>query len=134
MLIVLTTGIYLGCADLFKRVDDKNQQYVSLAHEQKAEIASQVLLSYPEINGVKLPTEMSPYVEAYSREKSVFLTPELENIATQAKSKDSLQSWMFWFHRNFQLSDPGKHVNAVFASLATVIMFIGRYAWWLIRK
>ncbi|WP_394392909.1 PepSY-associated TM helix domain-containing protein [Shewanella woodyi] len=134
MLIVLTTGIYLGCADLFKRLDDKNQQYVSLTHEQKAEIVSQVLLSYPEMNGVKLPTEMSPYVEAYSREKSVFLTPELENIATQAKSKDSLQSWMFWFHRNFQLSDPGKHVNAVSAILATVIMFIGLYLWWLIRK
>ncbi|WP_064791362.1 PepSY-associated TM helix domain-containing protein [Shewanella woodyi] len=134
MLIVLTTGIYLGSVDLLKRLDDKNQQYQVLTHERKAEIASQVLASYPEVSGVKLPTEMLPYVEAYTRQKSIYLTSELDEIATQVKDKDSLQSWMFWFHRNFQLSDPGKHVNAVSAILATVIMFIGLYLWWLIRK
>jgi len=134
MLIVLTTGIYLGGADLFKRMDDKGQVYSALSHEDKAVIAANAMANYPDASGVKLPTEMHPYVDVYSRQQSVFLTPESDEIGTQVKSKDSLQSWMFWFHRNFQLSDPGKHANAISAIVATVIIFIGLYLWWLIRR
>jgi len=134
MLIVLTTGIYLGGTDLLKRMDDKGQVYSALSHEEKAVIAADVLANYPEASGVKLPTEMAPYVEAYSRQESTYLTTDLEELSHQVKSKDSLQSWMFWFHRNFHLSDPGKHANAISAILATVIIFIGLYLWWLIRR
>lgn len=134
MLIVLTTGIYLGGADLFKRMDDKGQVYSALSHEDKALIAANAMANYPDASGVKLPTQMHPYVDVYSRQQSVFLTPESDEISTQVKSKDSLQSWMFWFHRNFQLSDPGKHANAISAIVATVIIFIGLYLWWLIRR
>ncbi len=87
MLIVLTTGIYLGGADLLKRLDDKGQVYSELSHEQKAEIAANVLANYPDATGVKLPTEMHPYVDAYSRQQSVFLTAEFDEIGTQVKSK-----------------------------------------------
>jgi len=134
MLIVLTTGIYLGGADLFKRMDDKGQVYSALSHEDKALISANAMANYPDASGVKLPTQMHPFVDVYSRQQSVFLTPESDEISTQVKSKDSLQSWMFWFHRNFQLSDPGKHANAISAIVATVIIFIGLYLWWLIRR
>ncbi|WP_076411500.1 PepSY domain-containing protein [Shewanella sp. UCD-KL12] len=138
MLVVLTTGVYLGGADLLKRMDNKGQVFAEISknldHELKAELASKALDQYPDASGVKLPTKMYPYVDAHSRQGSVFLDTEFNEIETLVKSKDSLQSWMFWFHRNFQLGDVGKHANAISAILATVIMFIGLYLWWLIRN
>ncbi len=138
MLVVLTTGVYLGSVDLLKRFDNKGQDFAEISpkldHELKAKLAAMALEKYPDASGVKLPTEMFPYVDAYSRQKSVFLTPDFNEIETQVKNKDSLQSWMFWFHRNFQLGDVGKHVNGVSAILTTVIMFVGLYLWWLIRN
>ncbi len=134
MLLVLTTGIYLGGADLFKRLDNKGQVYSELTHEQKAEIATKVLANYPDATGVKLPTEMTPYVDAYSREESIFLNSALKEIGSQVKSDNEVWRFIFFFHRNFQLSDPGKHANAISAILATVIIFIGLYLWWLIRR
>lgn len=134
MLVVLTTGIYLGGVDLLKRLDSKGQVYSELTHEQKAEIAANVLANYPDATGVKLPTEMTPYVDAYSREESIFLSSELKEIGTQLKSDNEVWRFIFFFHRNFQLSDPGKHANAISAILVTVIIFIGLYLWWLIRR
>ncbi|MEC4724060.1 PepSY domain-containing protein [Shewanella sp. D64] len=134
MLVVLTTGVYLGGVDLLKRWDSKGQVYTNLSHEQKAQIVAMALAKYPEASGVKLPTEMFPYVEASSREKSTYLTTGLEEIGSVAKSDNEVWRFIFFFHRNFQLSDPGKHVNAISAILATVIMFIGLYLWWLIRQ
>ncbi|QFU22844.1 PepSY domain-containing protein [Shewanella eurypsychrophilus] len=134
MLVVLTTGIYLGSVDLLKRFDDKGQVFSALSNEQKAGIAAKALSNYPDATGVKLPTEMSPYVETYSRQQSTFLTTELEELGTQVKSDNEVWRFIFFFHRNFQLSDPGKHVNAISSILATVIMFIGLYLWWLIRR
>lgn len=138
MLVVLTTGIYLGGVDLLKRMDNKGQVFAEISqnldHELKAELAAKALAQYPDASGVKLPTKMYPYVDAYSRQGSVFLNTEFTEIETLVKSKDSLQSWMFWFHRNFQLGDVGKHANAISAILATAIMFIGLYLWWLIRN
>lgn len=134
MLVVLTTGVYLGSVDLLKRFDSKGQSFSLLTHEQKADLLAKALKKYPEITGVKLPTQMHPYADAYSRQQSIFLSADFEEISTLQKSKDSLQSWMFWFHRNFQMGDVGKHVNGISAILATVIMFIGLYLWWLIRN
>ena len=134
MLVVLTTGIYLGGVDLLKRLDDKGQTYAELTHEDKAEVVAQALALYPDASGVKLPTEQAPYVEAYSREESTYLSTELEKISSVARADNEVWRFIFFFHRNFQLSDPGKHVNAISAILATVIMFIGLYLWWLVRK
>ncbi|MEW6999211.1 PepSY-associated TM helix domain-containing protein [Colwelliaceae bacterium BS250] len=134
MLIVLTTGVYLGSVDLIKRMDDKGQTYLSLTHQQKAEITADVLARYPETTSVTLPTEAIPYVEASAKLKSVFLTTELTEIDTQIKTENKVWRWLFFFHRNFQLGDIGKHANAISAILATAIMFIGLYLWWLIRK
>ncbi|WP_299792120.1 PepSY-associated TM helix domain-containing protein [uncultured Shewanella sp.] len=134
MLIVLTSGIYLGCVDLFKRMDNKGQQFSALTHEQKAEIAANVLASYPDASGVKLPTKMAPYVEAYSRQASSFLTTDLQELGSQLKADNEVWRFIFFFHRNFQLGEPGKHANAISAILATVIIFIGLYLWWLIRR
>lgn len=134
MLVVLTTGVYLGSVDLLKRLDDKGQVYSDLSHVQKATVAAMALAKYPEASGIKLPTEMFPYVEASSREKSTYLSTQLEELGSVAKSDNEVWRFIFFFHRNFQLSDPGKHVNAISAILATVIMFIGLYLWWLIRK
>ena len=134
MLLVLTTGIYIGSVDLLKRLDDKEQVYVDLSHVQKAAVAAMALAKYPDASGVKLPTEMFPYVEASSREKSTYLSTQLEELGSVTKADNEVWRFIFFFHRNFQLSDPGKHVNAISAILATVIMFIGLYLWWLIRK
>ena len=134
MLIVLTTGVYLGSVDLIKRMDDKGQTYLPLSKSQQAEIAASVLNNYPEATSVKLPTPTSPFVQAYSKEQSTFLTTQLEKIETQAKTSDPLWRWIFFFHRNFQLDSPGKHVNAVSAILTTVIILIGVYLWWLVKK
>ncbi|WOH38485.1 PepSY-associated TM helix domain-containing protein [Thalassotalea fonticola] len=134
MLIVLTTGIYLGSVDLIKRFDDKGQTYSSLTAEQKAQIAAHIITNYPTATAVKLPTATNPYVEAYSREKSVFLTTELTEINTQLNANNHVWRWLFFFHRNFQLGEAGMHANAISAVLATIIMFIGLYLWWLIKK
>ncbi len=134
MLIVLTTGIYLGSVDLLKRFDNKGQIYSDLSYEYKAEIAGNVLTKYPQAMGVKLPTEMFPYVEAYSRQESTYLTTELKEIGTLVKSDNEVWRFMFFFHRNFQMGNVGKHINAISTILATVIMVIGLYLWWLIRK
>lgn len=134
MLIVLTTGVYLGSVDLIKRMDDKGQTYLSLTHQQKAEIAENILAKYPDAGSVILPTVTNPYIEAHARQKSVFLTTELTEIETEIKTENNVWRWLFFFHRNFQLGDMGKHANAISAILATAIMFIGLYLWWLIRK
>ncbi|MEI6858233.1 MAG: PepSY-associated TM helix domain-containing protein [Shewanella sp.] len=134
MLIVLTTGIYLGSVDLLKRFDSKGQVYSDLSYEHKAEIAGHILEKYPQAAGVKLPTVMFPYVEAYSRQKSTYLTTELKEIGTLIKSDNEVWRFMFFFHRNFQMGDVGKHINAISTILAAVIMVIGLYLWWLIRK
>ena len=134
MLIVLVTGVYLGGVDLLGRLDDKQQQYRPLTPAAKAQIVDEVFKRYPQASSVKLPTPQSPYIEAGSRKQSVYLTPELAEIGTQARGDNQLWRWLFFFHRNFQLDNPGKQVNAVSSTLAAVIMLVGFYLWWLVRK
>lgn len=134
MLIALTTGVYLGAVDIIKRLDNKGQEYVELTAKEKAHIVDFAFNEFPQAQGVKLPNKQTPFVEIYSRDRSVFLTHDLIEIETQIKQKDPIKDFIFWFHRNFQLGDFGKALNAWAALLSTAIMFIGLYLWWLIRK
>jgi len=134
MLIVLTTGIYLGGIDLLKRLDDKDQKYQPLSQIQKAEIAAKLASSYPQLKSVKLPTQERPFVELSLPDETLFLTSDLAQIERVDNIRDPIWRWIFFFHRNFQLDQPGKHVNAVSAIAASIIMVIGVYLWWLVRK
>lgn len=134
MLIVLTTGIYLGGVDFIKRMDDKGQTYQALTAEQKAQISAQLLVKYPQMGSIKLPTASKPYIEVSSRKQAIYLTVDLQEIETVEKGDNAVWRWLFFFHRNFQLDAPGKHANAISAIAATIIMFIGLYLWWLVHK
>ncbi|MDP5146406.1 PepSY-associated TM helix domain-containing protein [Shewanella sp. ULN5] len=134
MLIVLTTGVYLGGMDILKRIDDHGQTFVALNTVEKAQILQTIFERYPQMSSVRFPTEHTPYIEAATRGKSIALDTQLNELAIHANHDIAFYSTMFWLHRNFLLDDVGKYTNA-WASLAGgVITLVGIYLWWRVRK
>ena len=134
MLIVLTTGVYLGGMDILKRIEDHGQTFVALNTAEKAHILHSIFERYPQMSSVRFPTEYSPYIEAATRGKSIVLDTQLNELAIHANHNIALYSTMFWLHRNFLLDDVGKYTNA-WASLAGgLITLVGIYLWWRVRK
>ncbi|ARD20524.1 MULTISPECIES: PepSY-associated TM helix domain-containing protein [Shewanella] len=134
MLIVLTTGVYLGGMDMLKRMDDKGQQYVPLTSEQKAHVTETLFERYPEMSTVRFPTEYSPYVEIAARGHSIAFDNDLNELSTYKMRDIPLYSTMFWLHRNFLLGDFGKYLNAWASMIGGVITLVGIYLWWRVRK
>lgn len=134
MLIVLTTGVYLGSIDMLNRLDDKGQHFVPLTTAEKAQVTETVFERYPEMSTVRFPTEHSPFIEAATRGKSIALDNNLNEIAIHESKNIPFYSTIFWLHRNFLLDDVGKYVNAWAALIGGVITLIGIYLWWRVRS
>ena len=134
MLIVLTTGVYLGSVDLLKRTDSLGQTFVPLTLEQKAETVARVFERYPEMSTVRFPTEYTPYIQATARGKAIALDSELNELANRASFDLPFYETAFWLHRNFLIDNGGKYINA-WASLAGgIVTLIGIYLWWRVRN
>ncbi|MDD8059048.1 MULTISPECIES: PepSY-associated TM helix domain-containing protein [Shewanella] len=134
MLIVLTTGVYLGSVDLLKRTDNLGQTFVPLTIEQKAETLATVFERYPEMSTVRFPTEHTPYIQATARGKAIALDSELNELASRASFDLPFYETVFWLHRNFLIDNGGKYINA-WASLAgAIVTLIGIYLWWRVRN
>ncbi|MDO6620964.1 PepSY-associated TM helix domain-containing protein [Pseudomonadota bacterium] len=134
MLIVLTTGVYLGGMDMLKRMDDKGQTYVPLTIEQKAQATEYIFEHYPKMSSVRFPTEHTPYLEAATRGQSIAFDSEFNEISHYKVTEIPLWTTMFWLHRNFLLGDIGKYVNAWASFIGGVITLVGIYLWWRVRK
>ncbi|QQX81330.1 PepSY domain-containing protein [Shewanella sp. KX20019] len=134
MLIVLTTGVYLGSMDMLKRLDSKGQQYAPLSIEQKAEVTASLFERYPEISTVRFPTEHTPYIQAAARGTSIALDAELNELSVRKFSEVPMYSTVFWLHRNFLLGDFGKYLNAWASLIGAAITLVGIYLWWRVRK
>ncbi|QIR15886.1 PepSY-associated TM helix domain-containing protein [Shewanella aestuarii] len=134
MFIVLTTGVYLGSVDMLKRLDDHGQQFLPLTTAQKAQVVEQVFERYPEMSTVRFPTEHTPYIEAATRGKSIALDNQLNELSVHSNRDIPLYATMFWLHRNFLIGDVGKYINAWASLVAGLIVLIGVYLWWRVRK
>ncbi|MEZ9822652.1 PepSY-associated TM helix domain-containing protein [Shewanella sp. 10N.286.45.A1] len=134
MLIVLTTGVYLGSMDMLKRLDDKGQQYAPLSIERKAEVTNTLFERYPEISSVRFPTEHTPYIQAGARGTTIALDSELNELSIRKFSEMPMYSTVFWLHRNFLMGDFGKYLNAWASMIGAVITLVGIYLWWRVRK
>ncbi|WOT04440.1 PepSY-associated TM helix domain-containing protein [Shewanella youngdeokensis] len=134
MLIVLTTGVYLGSSDMLKRLDDKGQQYQPLSIEQKAQITETLFERYPKISTVKFPTQYTPYIQASARGSNIALDTDLNELSVSKFSDSPVYSTVFWLHRNFLLDDFGKYFNAWASLLGGIITLVGVYLWWRVRK
>ncbi|MCT7942239.1 PepSY-associated TM helix domain-containing protein [Shewanella holmiensis] len=134
MLIVLTTGVYLGGMDILKRIDDHGQTFVALNTVEKAQILQTIFERYPQMSSVRFPTEHTPYIEAATRGKSIALDTQLNELAIHANHDIAFYSTMFWLHRNFLLDDVGKYTNACASLAGGVITLVGIYLWWRVRK
>ncbi|MCL1092738.1 PepSY-associated TM helix domain-containing protein [Shewanella kaireitica] len=134
MLLVLTTGVYLGGADMLKRLDDKGQQYAPLSVERKAEVTTTLFERYPEISTVRFPTEHTPYIQAGARGTTIALDSELNELSVNKFSESPVYSTVFWLHRNFLMGDFGKYLNAWASMIGAVITLVGIYLWWRVRK
>ncbi|WP_434949965.1 PepSY-associated TM helix domain-containing protein [Shewanella sp. HL-SH4] len=134
MLIVLTTGVYLGSMDMLNRLDNKGQQFVPLNTAEKAQVTQTVFERYPEMSTVRFPTEHSPFIEAATRGKSIALDNNLNEISIHESKNVPFYSTIFWLHRNFLLDDVGKYINAWAAIIGGVITLIGIYLWWRVRS
>ena len=134
MLIVLTTGVYLGSVDLLKRTDGLGQTFVPLTLEQKAETVTTVFDRYPEMSTVRFPTEHTPYIQASARGKAIALDSDLNELASRSSFDLPFYETAFWLHRNFLIDNGGKYINA-WASLAGgIVTLIGIYLWWRVRN
>ncbi len=134
MLIVLTTGVYLGSVDLLKRLDRKDQTYSPITLEQKADTVASVFERYPDMSTVRFPTEHTPYIQASTRGKSIALDKELNELSSSSSFDLPGYSTVFWLHRNFLIDNGGKYINA-WASLAGgIVTLIGIYLWWRVRN
>lgn len=134
MLIVLTTGVYLGSVDLLKRTDNLGQTFAPMTLEQKAETVATVFERYPEMSTVRFPTEHTPYVQASTRGKAIALDNELNALASRASFDLPFYETAFWLHRNFLIENGGKYINA-WASLAGgIVTLVGIYLWWRVRN
>ncbi|NKF52131.1 PepSY domain-containing protein [Shewanella sp. WXL01] len=134
MLIVLSTGVYLGAMDILKRIDDKGQVYAPMTTEQKAQSVAAIFERYPEMSSVNFPTEYRPYLQASTRGKAIFLDQELNEIGDYNMREIPFYSTIFWLHRNFLLDDFGKYTNGIASLLGGVITLVGIYLWWRVRK
>ncbi|MCL1142853.1 PepSY-associated TM helix domain-containing protein [Shewanella gaetbuli] len=134
MLIVLTTGVYLGAADILSRIDNKGQQYVPLSIEQKAQVTETLFERYPEMSTVRFPTEYTPYIEAATRGKSIAFDNDLNELSSSAFKDKPVYSTVFWLHRNFLMGDFGKYTNAWASLLGGLITLVGIYLWWRVRN
>ncbi len=134
MLIVLTSGIYLGSVDIIKRMQTYDQQYVPLTLEQKANTVEQLFERYPEMGTVRFPTEHTPYIQAATRGKAIAFDAELNELAVIDNADFPLYGTMFWLHRNFLMGDFGKYLNAWASLIAGLITLVGIYLWWRVRK
>ncbi|WP_144211568.1 PepSY-associated TM helix domain-containing protein [Shewanella donghaensis] len=134
MLIVLTTGVYLGGMDMLKRMDDKGQQYVPLTIEQKAHATEYIFEHYPEMSSVRFPTEHTPFIEGATRGQSIAFDSELNEISHHKVTDIPLWTTMFWLHRNFLLGDVGKYINAWASLVGGLVTLVGIYLWWRVRK
>ncbi|ABV88554.1 PepSY-associated TM helix domain-containing protein [Shewanella pealeana] len=135
MLIVLTTGVYLGSVDMFKRLDDKGQQYTPLSIEQKARVVASLFQRYPEMSTVRFPTEHTPYIQAATRGKTIALDNELNELSVSSFGDIPGYRTVFWLHRNFLLEDfGGKYINAWASLLGGAVTLVGIYLWWRVRK
>ncbi|MGL5393150.1 MAG: PepSY-associated TM helix domain-containing protein [Shewanella sp.] len=135
MLLVLTTGVYLGCVDMVKRLDDKGQHYAPLTIEQKAQVVAHLFQQYPEMNTVRFPTEHTPYIQAATRGKSIAFDSELKPLSVSTFDDIPMYRTLFWLHRHFLLEDiGGKYINAWASLLGGVVTLIGMYLWWRVRK
>ncbi|MGS0826538.1 PepSY domain-containing protein [Shewanella sp. 0m-8] len=135
MLIVLTTGVYLGSVDMYKRLDDKGQQYASLSIEQKAHTVETLFDRYPAMSTVRFPTEHSPYIQAATRGKTIALDNQLNELSISSFGDIPGYATVFWLHRNFLLEDfGGKYINAWASLLGGVVTLVGIYLWWRVRK
>ncbi|MEZ9593085.1 PepSY-associated TM helix domain-containing protein [Shewanella sp. 10N.261.52.F9] len=135
MLLVLTTGVYLGSVDMFKRLDDKGQQYAPLSIEQKAHTVETLFERYPEMSTVRFPTEHTPYIQAATRGKTVALDSELNELSVSSFGDIPGYRTIFWLHRNFLLEDfGGKYINAWASLLGGTVTLVGIYLWWRVRK
>ncbi|MGX9463189.1 PepSY-associated TM helix domain-containing protein [Shewanella sp. A14] len=134
MLIVLSTGVYLGSIDLLKRVDNKGQTFVPLTLEQKAETVTNLFERYPDMSTIRFPTEHTPYVIASTRGKTISLDSQLNELSSDSSFDIPFYETAFWLHRNFLIDNVGKYINA-WASLAGgIVTLIGIYLWWRVRK
>ncbi|MGI2171986.1 PepSY domain-containing protein [Shewanella sp. MF05960] len=134
MLIVLTTGVYLGSVDLLKRTDNLGQTFAPMTLEQKANTVTAVFELYPEMSSVRFPTEHTPYVQASARGKAIALDNELNELASRSSFDLPFYETAFWLHRNFLIENGGKYINA-WASLAGgIVTLIGMYLWWRVRN
>ncbi|WP_394129212.1 PepSY-associated TM helix domain-containing protein [Shewanella maritima] len=134
MLIVLSTGVYLGAMDILKRIDDKGQQYAPLTIEQKADITQTLFEKHPEMGTVRFPTEHSPFIEVAKRGESIAYDTDLNQLSTYKMSEVPMYGTIFWLHRNFLLGDVGKYVNAWASLVGGLITLVGIYLWWRVRK
>ncbi|QLE86566.1 PepSY domain-containing protein [Shewanella sp. Scap07] len=134
MLIVLSTGVYLGAMDMLKRADNKGQQYVALSTERKAEITAAIFEQYPDMSSVRFPTEYTPYIHASARGKTIAFDHQLNEIDTRLVSEIPMYSTIFWLHRNFLMADFGKYLNAWASLLGAAVTLVGIYLWWRVRK
>ncbi|MFK3975622.1 PepSY-associated TM helix domain-containing protein [Shewanella vesiculosa] len=134
MLIVLTTGVYLGSVDLLKRTDNKGQAFVPLTLEQKADTVSRLFERYPSMSTIRFPTEHTPYIQASTRGKAIALDNQLNELSSSSSFDLPFYETAFWLHRNFLIDNGGKYINA-WASLAGgIVTLIGIYLWWRVRK
>ncbi|GIU05019.1 MULTISPECIES: PepSY domain-containing protein [unclassified Shewanella] len=135
MLLVLTTGVYLGSVDMFKRLDDKGQQYAPLSIEQKAHTVETLFERYPEMSTVRFPTEHTPYIQAATRGKTIALDSEMNELSVSSFGDIPGYRTVFWLHRNFLLEDfGGKYINAWASLLGGAVTLVGIYLWWRVRK
>lgn len=134
MLIVLTTGVYLGSVDIIKRLDNQGQTFMPLSTEQKAAALQSLFERYPEMTTVRFPTEYKPYIQASMRGKSIAFDNQLNELSVSASANIPFYSTIFWLHRNFLLGDVGKYTNAWASLLGGAITLVGIYLWWRVRK
>ncbi|GGQ29195.1 PepSY-associated TM helix domain-containing protein [Shewanella litoralis] len=134
MLIVLTTGVYLGSVDLLKRTDSLGQTFTPLTLEQKAETVATVFERYPEMSTVRFPTEHTPYIQASTRGKVIALDNDLNELASSASFDLPFYETAFWLHRNFLIDNGGKYINAWASLSGGMVTLIGIYLWWRVRN
>ncbi len=134
MIICLATGIYLGGVDLLKRMDNKEQSYTPLSVAQKAEVSQQLFSQYPTLRSIDFPTSMHPFITARAKQETYYFDSELNIIEQSENTRSALFTWMMKLHRQLLLDEPGKLANGAFSLVSAIIILIGFYLWWLIRK
>ncbi|MBR9728063.1 PepSY-associated TM helix domain-containing protein [Shewanella intestini] len=134
MLIVLSTGVYLGAMDIIKRMDNKGQTYTPMTIAQKAATVEAVFERYPKMSTVRFPTEHTPFVEAATRGKTISLDNDLNEIGVRSMKEMPFYSTVFWLHRNFLMNDFGKYTNAWASLLGALVTLVGIYLWWRVRN